>query len=144
MRLHPFHIMVVHFPTSLLIMDMIFSTIALYGGYEKLSYTAYHCLVAGVIGGWAAIVSGLYDLFRYQLTTHGEEIKTAMIHGGIQTTVVLGFTFVLSAEYNYPIYIGDAPLWLWIVKGMLITLMLAGNYFGGELLLRYVSKKTNG
>lgn len=140
MKLHPFHMMVVHFPSALLIMDVVFGGIAEYSPNEKLYYAAYYCLVGGVIGGWAAIVSGLYDLFRYQLT-QGEEVKTAMLHGGIQATVIFGYTFTLSAEYNHPLYIENAPLWLWITKGVLIVFMLAGNYFGGELLLRYVSKK---
>lgn len=140
MKLHPFHMMVVHFPSALLLMDVIFSGIAIYGQNEKLSDTAYYCLIGGVIGGWAAIGSGLYDLFRYQLT-QGDEMKTAIIHGGIQTAMIFAYTFVLSAEYNHPQYIDHAPLWLWITKGILIVLMLIGNYFGGELLLRYVSKK---
>jgi uncharacterized membrane protein len=133
--------MVIHFPSALLVMDVVFSAIAVFMHHESLTLAAYYCLVAGVIGGWMAILSGLYDLFRHLAKDGNEALRTAVVHATLQTIMVFGFTFVLSAEYNNPAYIVETPTGLWIIKAVLIALMSIGNYYGGELLLRHIAKK---
>jgi uncharacterized membrane protein len=141
MKAHPIHLIVIHFPSALLVMDSVFAAISSYKQDETFAYAAYYCLIAGVVGGWAAIVSGMYDLFKYLLQPAHSGSRIGLIHAGMQTFMVLGFTIILSLEYNHQAYLYHPPSWIWLIKGLLMVSMAIGNYFGGELLLRYVSKE---
>jgi uncharacterized membrane protein len=134
--------MVIHFPSALFVMDLIFSAMAFFGYGSELSNAAYYCLMAGAIGGWFAILTGTFDLFTY-LSQNADNVvpRPAIIHASIQIVMVLGFTFVLAAEYNRPELIRDPATWMWVTKFMLVTAMTVGNYYGGELVLKYIAKK---
>jgi uncharacterized membrane protein len=142
MKIHPVHMMVVHFPAALLPVDFIFQMSSLYFENEPLGAAAYYCLAAGVIGGWFAIVTGLYDVFTRVLKPGGPIPKAAIWHAGLQVCVILAFTLILSLSYHEQAYIYHPPVWMWILKACLLGVMLAGNYFGGELVLRHVVKET--
>jgi uncharacterized membrane protein len=140
-RLHPVHMLLVHFPAALLPMDFIFVCASKYFEAEALAISGYYCLLAGVVFGWLAVLAGLFDFFIYCINAEKDQVMKAVIHGCIQTVMLLGFTFVLSAEYKDADYQINNPTNLLIVKGILMVLMFAGNYFGGELVLRYISKR---
>jgi uncharacterized membrane protein len=133
--------MVIHFPVALLPMDLLFGMSAIYFQNDMLYEAAYYCLMAGVLGGWLAVLTGLYDLFTRIMKPAQPIPLQAFIHAGLQTIVVIGFSVVLSLEYHHPDFIGQVPLWLWMTKGFMMLLLLAGNYFGGELVFRYVAKE---
>lgn len=133
--------MVIHFPAALLPMDLLFGMSAVYFQNEVLYEAAYYCLMAGVLGGWLAVLTGLYDLFTRIMKPGQPTPVQAFIHAGLQISVVMGFSIVLSQEYHHPDFIHHVPLWIWIMKGFMIFLLLAGNYFGGELVFRHVAKE---
>ncbi|MFZ6009373.1 MAG: DUF2231 domain-containing protein [Bacteroidota bacterium] len=138
---HPVHIMLVHFPSALLPVDLIFQVMAHVRGDHTLAVAAYYCLMGGVIGGWIAVLSGMTDLFLY-LTKEGDKaIKTGLTHAWIQTGVVTGFTAILAFEYKTFSNVLHLPLGLAIAKGILLLVMFAGNYLGGELLFNHVIKQ---
>lgn len=114
---------------------------AMYLNDTRLAFAAYYCLMAGVIGGWLAILAGLYDLFKYLMKPRSDGLRKGFVHAGLQATVMLGFTVLLSLEYNHPSFITTPPVWLWAGKGIMIVVMLIGNYLGGELLFKYVVKQ---
>jgi uncharacterized membrane protein len=140
-KLHPVHMMFVHFPAALLPMDLIFSLAAMYFGQDKLGEAAYYCLMAGVIGGWITVVTGLFDLFRYLIIPENTSAGKGIVHGIIQTLMIAGSTGVLALEYHNPSYIYHMPAALWIGKIILLITLLFGNYLGGDLVLRVVSKQ---
>jgi uncharacterized membrane protein len=133
--------MVIHFPAALLPMDFLFGTSAVYFRNDVLYEAAYYCLMAGVLGGWLAVLTGLYDLFTRIMKPGQPMPARALIHAGLQTTMVIGFSIVLSLEYHHPDFIHQVPLWIWAVKGFMILVLVAGNYFGGELVFRHVAKE---
>jgi hypothetical protein len=54
--------------------------------------------------------------------------------------VITAFTILVSVEYKNPQFITSPPAWLWGAKISLVAVMLFGNYLGGELLMKYISK----
>jgi uncharacterized membrane protein len=102
MKAHPLHMIVIHFPSALLVMDSVFAGVGAYNQNEKIAYAGYYCLIAGAIGGWTAMVSGMYDLFKYLMRPEHSGIRTGLVHAGVQSFVVIGFTIILSLEYNPP------------------------------------------
>jgi uncharacterized membrane protein len=131
--------MLIHFPIALLCMDLVFSIAGAY--IPELSETAYYCLIAGVIGGWLAILAGILDLFRHILQHGAKATRMALVHGGIQSVIILTFTVFLSLEYKDHTYIANQPVWLLSGKIVLILAMLYGNYLGGELVMKYIAKE---
>jgi uncharacterized membrane protein len=133
--------MLVHFPAALLPVDFIFQIASHYFEIEQLSEAGHYCLMAGVAGGWLAVLTGLYDLFTLVLKPGEPAPKAARYHAGLQVFMLLGFTVILSLSYHHREYIHQPPVWMWISKGFLIIILSAGNYFGGELVLRHVAKE---
>lgn len=132
--------MVIHFPVALLPMDIVFNILAIYLSNEMLLNVAYYCAVAGIIGGWIAILTGLLDLFLH-LAKHGSQAtKLALLHGSIQSSVVIGYTLIVSAEYKNASLITSPPTWLLGTKVVLVLALFLGNYIGGELLMKYIAK----
>jgi uncharacterized membrane protein len=140
MKIHPVHMMIVHFPAALLPVAFLFSVIANFIVNPALTQAAYYCLLAGVIGGWVAMVTGMIDLFLYVLRS-GTSIKSGLWHGGIQTTVIIGFTILLALEYNQSVITVSHSVWILVVKAILVVVMLAGNYIGAEVLFYTTAKQ---
>jgi uncharacterized membrane protein len=139
--LHPVHMLLVHFPVALLPIDTIFVLASRYFENQSFALAGYYCLMAGVAFGWLALFTGMVDFFFYCINAGKDQMRKALIHASIQTVMLLGFTIVLSIEYRNPEYQLENPgniLWL---KAVLIIMLFAGNYFGGELVLRYISKR---
>ncbi len=64
-------------------------------------------------------------------------MQKALIHGGINVSVIIVYTiFAYSAYKKYPA-LPVASLSLLIIKGALVSLMIIGNYIGGSLILKY-------
>ena len=139
-KLHPLHLMLVHFPSALLPVDLIFSVFAAYSHNDDLAKASYYCLMAGTIGGWFAVITGIADLFKY-LLKQNEAIKPGLVHAGIQVMTIVGFTVLLGLEYKNQSYILSPPLWLWISKTFLLAAIFAGNFLGAELLMNYTIKQ---
>lgn len=136
--------MIVHLPVALLPMDIGLNAAGKFFNNAAMFQAAYYCLIAGVVLGWAAIGTGLLDLFL-NILKHGKEAtQRAYIHGTVQSIVVTGFTVMASMEYKNPGLITSLPTWMWIIKGLLVAVLFVGNYLGGELLLRYVSRDFHG
>jgi uncharacterized membrane protein len=140
-KFHPVHMLLVHFPAALFPMDFIFVLASQYFGLDVLATTGYYCLLAGVIFGWLAVFTGVIDFFIYLLNAESVQMKKGIIHACIETTMLLGFTFVLSVEYKHAEYqIHNPTNWL-LIKAALIFMLFVGNFYGGELVLRYISKR---
>ena len=59
---HPLHMMLIHFPTALLPMDVLLSFFAYYNNDNSFLPAAFYCVVAGVLVGAAAIITGIIDV----------------------------------------------------------------------------------
>jgi uncharacterized membrane protein len=132
---HPIHIVLIHFPSALLPMDLVCSLIAYFGGPHTFTDAAFFAAAGGVLCGWLAVVAGAFDLVPLVKNKPGS-LNKALIHGSINTTVLLGFTVTayLSFRHFPDLYI-DSPLKLG-VKAALVLLLGVGNFLGGSLILK--------
>jgi uncharacterized membrane protein len=121
-------------------MDAVFGAFAFYLPNDGLWHVAFYCALAGVCGGWLAMITGLLDLFQRILKHGTKATNQGWIHGGIQSSVITGFTILALIEYKNQDFITSPPSWLWGTKLFLLAAMVLGNYLGGELLMKYVAK----
>lgn len=141
---HPLHLMLVHFPVALIPMDLCCSLLAIKTGNETFLFAGFYALVGAVFLGWAAVITGTIDLITWKSNDKKEDQEVLMkgvIHGALQITVIMiysGLTFLQWQDYPYL----EVPVKVVVVtKAILIAGMFAGNYFGGELVLKHLIPK---
>jgi uncharacterized membrane protein len=132
---HPIHMMLIHFPSALFPMDLVCSFLGYYTGNPSFADTAYFALAGGVGFGMLAIVAGVFDLAPVA-ENKPLSIKKALIHGAINSTVVIAYSILAFRGYqHFPTPVQDG-LAILILKGGLLTFMIVGNYLGGSLILK--------
>jgi uncharacterized membrane protein len=133
---HPLHIMLIHFPSALLPMDLVCSFLAFQTGNTSFAHAAFFAMTGGVLLGFLAIITGAYDLIGVA-ENKPLALKKALVHGGINATVIIVYSVLAFRAYKaFPDLTNDALAEL-VVKACLITLMIAGNYIGGSLILKH-------
>ena len=132
---HPLHMMLIHFPSALLPMDLLCSFLGYYTGNSSFTDAAYFALAGGVGFGALAIITGVFDLAV--IAEHKPlALKKALIHGVINSGVVIAYSiFAFRGYHQFPDLVQDT-LTVLIVKGGLLTFMIAGNFLGGSLILK--------
>jgi uncharacterized membrane protein len=131
---HPLHLMLIHFPTALLPMDLVLSYLFYRTGNESFGSAAFYCLLAGVAIGLLSGITGFIDLVMIK---DKSLIGKALLHGGINLTVVLVFcVFAYKSWRLYP-QIQLPTMTILAVKLITVLFMLAGNYLGGILILKH-------
>jgi len=145
---HPLHVILIHFPSALFPMDLVCSIFAYNGGPASLTQAAFFASAGGVLLGILAAVTGALDLVPV-VRDKPRSAGKALIHGGINGTVVIGFFITTYMAYKqYPAVAPDRLPEL-VVKGVLVLLLAIGNFLGGSLILhdrigvRESSDKTN-
>jgi uncharacterized membrane protein len=133
---HPLHMMLIHFPTALLPMDILLSLFAYYTEDNSFLAAAFYCLAGGVISGVLAIITGLIDVL-FISKENKAAIATAIVHGFINGTVLLFFG--LFAYRSWQLYPGlNMPsLSILLLKTGLVISLFVGNYLGGKLILHH-------
>jgi uncharacterized membrane protein len=107
-----------------------------YYGRTGLGEAAFYALLGGVLMGWVAVIFGLFDLALIP-SKKGIVMKKALIHGGINTTVLLGYSLIAYRGYREFPYVAAATLTLLLIKAVLLTLMIVANFIGASLILKY-------
>ena len=133
---HPVHIMLIHFPSALLPMDLVCSIIAQYTGDQSFADASFFAMAGGVLFGFLAIITGAYDLIGVA-ENKPLALRKALIHGGINATVIIGYSVLAFRAYKTFPDLSPDSLALLIIKGGLVTFMIAGNYLGGSLILKH-------
>ncbi len=133
---HPLHLMLIHFPAALFPMEIICYYIYYRTGNRSFADASFYAMCGGAILGWLAVITGTIDLISIKEEQTAAKAK-AMIHGLINTTVVIAYSalaYILYSRYpNLP-----APtMTMLLVKAALNIVMIAGNYIGGTLILKY-------
>ena len=131
---HPLHVMLIHFPTALLHANLVLSYLYYNTDNEHYGYAAFYCLIGGVALGLLSGITGFIDLVMIKDKT---AMGAAFVHGGINLTAILVFSvFAYKGWKVYPQM--QAPtVTVLIIKMMTVIFMLAGNYFGGRLILKH-------
>jgi uncharacterized membrane protein len=132
---HPLHIMLIHFPAALLPMDIVCSIIGFYNGSSSFAACSFYSMCGGVLMGWLALVTGTFDLIGI-IENKPASIKKALIHGIINTVVIIIYTLLLYIRYKSNSAFIQDPVVTMIIKAATVLLMLVGNYMGGNLILK--------
>jgi uncharacterized membrane protein len=132
---HPLHVMLIHFPSALFPMDLVCAVLACCTGNHSFTDASFYALIGGTLLGWAAVAAGTFDLLLV-MKNKPAAMRKALIHGGINSAVLCGFSVLAFMAYRH--YPGLAPddLKTMITKGILILIMLAGNFLGGNLVIK--------
>jgi uncharacterized membrane protein len=131
---HPIHVMLIHFPTALLPMDLLLSYLFYTGGNESFGTAAFYCLTAGVALGLVAGVTGLIDLVGIKEKT---AMAAALVHGGINLTAILIFSvFAYRGWKQFPSVPAPSAVTL-IIKLLTVIFIFVGNYLGGRLIFKH-------
>jgi uncharacterized membrane protein len=132
---HPVHIMLIHFPSALFPMAAVCSLISHYTSNFSFVNTSYYALCGGVLMGWAAILFGTFDLISI-FEQKPSAMKKALVHGAINSIVVLIFTLLAYWQYKqYPSLQPDS-FFVLLIKAITNVFMIVGNYIGGSLILK--------
>jgi len=133
---HPVHIMLIHFPSALFPMELVCSIVNKYTGKTSFLDASFFAMCGGVLLGWLAIIFGVFDLLKVY-ESKPDAMKKALIHGGINSTVILIYTIVCFIQYKkYPTIETDS-LAILFLKGFTISFMIIGNFIGGSLILKH-------
>src|SRR4051812_40536102 len=126
---HPLHIMLIHFPSALLPMDMVCYAIYYFMGDTSFAFASFYALAGAVVTGWLSILFGTFDLIS--ITPEKREVmKKALLHGGINITIIIIYTVMVYSVYKKFPQIPAASMTVLITKVFLVTCMVVGNYIG--------------
>jgi uncharacterized membrane protein len=125
---HPVHMMLVHFPAALLPLAAA-ADILRRADLVPLIDTRF-LLLPGVALGWLAAFFGFWDLVRIKTGTRAMTI--ALTHGSINAIALSGFTWALADTWR-----GETHAVALAVEVVSALLVLVGNKFGGDLVVRY-------
>jgi uncharacterized membrane protein len=132
---HPLHVMLIHFPTALLPMELVLSFLFYRTGNTSYGSAAFYCLAAGVGTGMLALITGFIDLVM--IRNNKTALNVAFIHGGINATALLAYSvFAYKGWTLYPSLQTPNTLSL-AVKLALVLFLLVGNYLGGRLIFKH-------
>jgi len=133
---HPVHMLLVHFPAALFPMDLVCSVLDFFF-HKRLFADASLCAVTGgALTGWIALFFGLLDLLAIPEQKSRERLW-GFIHGSLNGSAVFVFTLLAYLSvYNFPLPYGH-PVLLIAIKAVTVCMLMVGNYFGGNLVLKY-------
>ncbi len=129
---HPIHPMLIVYPLGLLSTAVVFDVLYLVTGNADLSIFSYWALAAGLIGGLAAAVFGLWDWLAVPQGTRAKRV--GLWHGAGNLVVVALFGLAFLMRLSDPSYLPDVMPMVPGVIGALIALGTA--WLGGELVYR--------
>jgi uncharacterized membrane protein len=133
---HPVHIMLIHFPSALFPVHVLFAIAGKYSFSIELIKAGFYINVIGCLLGWLALGFGVIDLL-WVFKNRESLVQKVLIHGGVNFIVLIGFTiFTLMQIKRLPDFTEDS-IWIILVKSTLILLLLVGNYLGGNLVLKH-------
>lgn len=132
---HPLHIMLIHFPSALLPMDLFCYAVYFYTGQTSFAFASFYALAGGVMLGWAAVLFGALDLIKIP-ADKPQALKKALLHAGINISVILVYTVLAWMAYKSYSAMVKATVPLLAIKAALVGLMVIGNYLGGSLILK--------
>jgi uncharacterized membrane protein len=133
---HPVHMMLIHFPSALFPMECVFYGLLCFTGKSSFAEASYYSLLGGTIMGWFALIFGTWDLVKIP-SEKTEALVKGIIHGSINTTVLIAYTvFAYSLFRKYP-DLPDASFILLAIRILLVLVLIVGNYIGASLILKY-------
>jgi uncharacterized membrane protein len=125
---HPIHPMLVTIPIGLWVFSLVADLVALRSASPDTWATlALYTLIGGIVGALAAALPGLVDL----LSLKDRAIrKTALVHMGINLTVVAIYIVNASLRWDGPV-VGGLPLALSVLT---VAMLAVSGWLGGKMV----------
>ncbi|MDF3078487.1 MAG: hypothetical protein K0S09_2376 [Sphingobacteriaceae bacterium] len=133
---HPLHLIFIHFPSALLPMDWVCYFLAYQFGGESFRQASFYALIGGAAIGWLAILTGAIDLAKISSTKRAA-INQGLLHAGLNGSVLVVYSIIAFADFQKYPHLPDASLGILITKAILLTVMISGNFIGGNLILKH-------
>jgi uncharacterized membrane protein len=130
---HPLHLLLIHFPTALLPMDVALTFLYHTNHHASIYQAGAYCLWGGAAIGLLAIVTGLLDLLAIP-RTHKKALTLGLYHGALNGSIILAFAVIAYKSWQAfptPLLAGTTGL---VTKGILVVTLFVGNYVGGRLI----------
>ncbi len=130
---HPTHPLLIHFPTALLPMDLVFTVLYRSTGNASFYPAGVYCLIAGSVLGLPAMVTGLIDLLAVPRSDK-KAIALGLYHGFANGLLILVFAVLAYKTWQVfplPYFVGTKGI---LIKGLLLLSLFVGNYLGGRLV----------
>lgn len=136
MTRHPIHPMLAHFPLAAWIFMAACDVTWMVTGTPFFSHVATFLCLAGVVMGGLAAMFGAMDLSRVKGQKPLERI--AFTHASLMGTawVIAAVTMVLRIDDLYLTIIPE-PVLVIVLDFAIAALVVAGAFFGGELVYRH-------
>lgn len=131
---HPLHVMLIHFPTALLPMDLVLSYLFYTTGNQSYGTAAFYSLIGGTGLGLLAGITGLIDLVLVKDKT---AMAAALVHGGVNLTAILIFSVFAYKSWNLYPQVQTPTLSVLIIKLVTVAFIFVGNYLGGRLIFKH-------
>lgn len=132
---HPIHIILIHFPSALFPLDLLFACLAKYYDIQQLNYVSACMILTGTLFGFLAIITGLFDIAPLA-QRKPNSLKKALVHGGLNTVVIITYAFLSMAVYNKLPQVPYDSLGILTLKFSSVTLLIIGNFLGADLVLK--------
>ena len=129
---HPVHPMLIVFPLGLLSTAVIFDVLYLVTGTEELATFSFWAIAAGVVGGIAAAVFGLWDWLAIPSRTRAKAVGGW--HGGGNLLVLALFAASWLLRRDDPAFGSNLLPFLLGLAGAAVSMLTA--WLGGELVYR--------
>jgi uncharacterized membrane protein len=130
---HPIHPLLIHFPTALLPMDFVLSSLYLITGNVSFYNAGAYCLWAGTTAGLLAMFTGLIDLAGIPRSNKAA-LALAIYHGAVNGLIILIFAIIAYKSWQVFPLISMASFAGVTVKGFLVFALFIGNFLGGKLI----------
>ncbi|MEX0905996.1 MAG: DUF2231 domain-containing protein [Balneolaceae bacterium] len=129
---HPIHVMFVHFPIGLFSAGFCIDLAAFWIDETHLPFVSFYCMAGGVAGAIAAITFGLIDYIK--LAENEQLFKKAGKHAVLQLTSVVLFGTVFGLKISEFPVVSDPTIVMLVVEAIAFSVMIAGNFIGGDLV----------
>lgn len=140
---HPIHAMLVHFPSALFPIALLFDFLAFFLHNTLYALIAFYLLGLGVIMGVVAACFGALDYFS--LAPQHKAWKIASLHALLNVVWLIIFATLFGVTaVDYP-HIKVPTLIPIIINALTVLGLIISNYLGGELVFHYhVGSKKEG
>lgn len=132
---HPIHVMLVHFPIACFPAALLFDILGMLLQDSTLFLASFYVILLGLALGVPASFFGFLDYVK--LGDRPQAFTKATWHGGMQFLVLVIFGMIAGIKYQIYPNMDTPETWQFIAMGCGVALMLAGNYFGGELVFTH-------
>lgn len=134
-KMHPFHVMLVHFPTGLYPFYVLSDLLGVIHDDLSFANAAFYALICGYGGSIIAAIFGAIDYFN--IKTEHPGWSTASRHAALNIIWIIGFTIVLKLRYHYFVNTSVTNASILFVSTFLLLGMFYSNYLGGKLIFTY-------